>query len=138
MHRDAHEREMEANPPVSTGLHRPVVYGALFIVLACLVTAKNHGHDALHAQVPQPASIQFTDVTTAYGIKFAHINREEFGPGACVADFDGDSWPDIYFVNGRAFMAAAGNVGRHLSEPLPSARWSIQRWTSAPTLLLVS
>ncbi|MBV9622467.1 MAG: VCBS repeat-containing protein [Acidobacteria bacterium] len=55
------------------------------------------------------SSIQFTDITEAAGIKFAHfkgndgisINREEFGPGVCVADFDGDGWQDIYFVNGR-------------------------------------
>src|SRR6201987_732312 len=57
----------------------------------------------------QSNSIQFTDVTAAAGIKFVHfkgnegtsINREEFGPGVCVADFDGDGWQDIYFVNGR-------------------------------------
>jgi len=35
------------------------------------------------------------------GNKGISINREEFGPGVCVADFDGDGWQDIYFVNGR-------------------------------------
>src|SRR5580692_9189785 len=64
-----------------------------------------------HAQADgsQPGSIQFTNVTAAAGIKFAHyrgndgipINREIFGPGICVADFDGDGFQDIYFVNGR-------------------------------------
>jgi len=60
-------------------------------------------------QDAQAARIQFTNVTAAAGIKFVHyrgndgipINREIFGPGVCVADFDGDGLQDIYFVNGR-------------------------------------
>ena len=52
---------------------------------------------------------EFTDITTSAGIHFTHfkgndgvsINLEEFGPGACVSDYDKDGWQDIYFVNGR-------------------------------------
>ncbi len=61
------------------------------------------------AQVPESSSVRFTNITDSAGIKFVHfkgnngisINREEFGPGVCVGDFDGDGWQDIYFVNGR-------------------------------------
>ena len=65
---------------------------------------------AVHAQSQLPVnSIRFSDITESAKIKFVHfkgkngisINREEFGPGVCVADFDDDGWQDIYFVNGR-------------------------------------
>ena len=57
----------------------------------------------------QTSTIRFTNITAQSGIKFVHykgangisINREEFGPGVCVGDFDSDGWQDIYFVNGR-------------------------------------
>ncbi|PYX42429.1 MAG: hypothetical protein DMG81_01690 [Acidobacteria bacterium] len=70
-----------------------------FLAFACLSAAA----------LAQSKPMQFTDITAASGIKFVHykgndgisINREEFGPGVCVADFDGDGWQDIYFVNGR-------------------------------------
>ena len=63
----------------------------------------------MSAQNAPVAPVEFTNVTAAAGIKFKHfkgndgisINREEFGPGVCVADFDRDGWQDIYFVNGR-------------------------------------
>jgi enediyne biosynthesis protein E4 len=56
-----------------------------------------------------PEGIQFTDVGKSAGIRFAHYKGsrgvstilEEAGPGVCVADFDGDGFEDIYFVNGR-------------------------------------
>jgi hypothetical protein len=79
-------------------------------MLMLAATANTFGYlPAMHAQVAPAVSIQFTNVTSSAGIKFAHfkgnngisINREEFGPGLCVADFDGDGWQDIYFVNGR-------------------------------------
>jgi hypothetical protein len=53
--------------------------------------------------------VQFSDVTETAGIQFVHFKGndgtptilEETGPGVCVADYDGDGFPDIYFVNGR-------------------------------------
>ena len=77
------------------------------LVLACLLFCRNQG---LLAQAgASPGSVHFTNITDASGIKFTHfkgnngvsINREEFGPGVCVGDFDGDGRQDIYFVNGR-------------------------------------
>ena len=83
--------------------YKPLIR-ALFLM--CLVQLFCPG---LGAQTPPSPAIQFTNITASAGIKFTHfkgnqgisINREEFGPGVCVADFDGDGWQDIYFVNGR-------------------------------------
>jgi len=83
-------------------LDRGWLPAALILLLAsCLAVAQAGG--------THPSSIQFTNVTAAAGIKFTHyrgndgipINREIFGPGVCVADFDGDGLQDIYFANGR-------------------------------------
>ncbi len=64
---------------------------------------------AVNAGPPASHSVQFTDVTQAAGITFTHFKGtvdtstilEEAGPGVCVADYDGDGYQDIYFVNGR-------------------------------------
>jgi enediyne biosynthesis protein E4 len=51
--------------------------------------------------------IEFTDVTSAAGIRFKHNTGaygkkylpETMGSGVCVIDYDNDGWPDIFFVN---------------------------------------
>jgi VCBS repeat protein len=70
------------------------------------------------AQTPPSKSIHFTDVAEKAGIRFARfkgnngisINLEEFGPGVCVSDSDGDGWQDIYFVSGRDHYDRGINV----------------------------
>jgi hypothetical protein len=61
------------------------------LLLVCLQFASPR--TSSHAQAQQPIPLEFTNSTAAAGIKFIHfkgnsgtsINREEFGPGVCVA-----------------------------------------------------
>ena len=69
------------------------------------------------AQAPPAAagSIRFTDVTTTARIGFVHQSGaspdkymfETFGSGVAWIDFDSDSFPDLYFVNGAPGSANA-------------------------------
>ena len=99
-----------SNSPKIAHQHAKTVVMLLLRILVLVAMATTAGGVlAPNAQVSPVVSIQFTNVTSSAGIKFVHfkgnngisINREEFGPGLCVADFDGDGWQDIYFVNDR-------------------------------------
>jgi enediyne biosynthesis protein E4 len=75
------------------------------VVLLALVAYRG----SLPAVTPAPPRVEFTNVTENAGIHFLHFKGndgtstilEEAGPGVCVADYDGDGFQDIYFVNGR-------------------------------------
>jgi enediyne biosynthesis protein E4 len=58
---------------------------------------------------PAAAAVAFTDVTKAAGITFKHNNGafgkhylpETMGSGVVFVDFDGDGYPDLFFVNSK-------------------------------------
>ncbi len=74
----------------------------LTALLACLAVTPAH-----------PASIRFTDMTEATGIRFKHTDGstgqryivESVSAGLALFDYDGDQDMDIYFLNGAALFA---------------------------------
>jgi hypothetical protein len=70
--------------------------------------------------------ISFREVGRASGIDFVHESGaaggrrwlpETMGPGVAIFDADGDGWPDLYLVNGKAWddpRAAPGRLYRSL------------------------
>ena len=61
----------------------------------------------------------FTDVTTAAGIKFRHVNGasgkkflpETLGSGCAFLDYDNDGWQDILLINSTHIPSQPGPTG---------------------------
>ena len=61
------------------------------------------------AATDEPPEVRFTDVTTAAGVGFVHVNGaygerlmpETIGSGAAFIDYDGDGCQDLFLVNSR-------------------------------------
>lgn len=92
------------------------------LAIVCLIVLAGAPLVRVAGEADTPAPVQFTNVTSAAGIHWTHSKAsngvstilEEAGPGVCVADFDGDGFQDIYFVNGRDLY----NRGEHLQNAL--------------------
>ena len=91
------------------GVPRPGRCLLLPLLLACLYHGASDSVSASPPPQPSTPPVQFSNRTKEAGIRFVHFKGnngiatilEELGPGVCVADYDGDGWQDIYFVNGR-------------------------------------
>jgi hypothetical protein len=81
------------------------------------------------ADVAQVGLPTFTDLTEQCGIRFKHSYGdyemsnivEAAGYGACVFDYNGDGFQDIYFPNGRWRKDINDNRGRELRDKLSNA-----------------
>jgi len=80
-----------------------------WLAAVCLGLTGAHRPLPASAAAAVAAPVQFSNATVKAGIHFVHFKGangtstilEEAGPGVCVADYDGDGYQDIYFVNGR-------------------------------------
>ena len=91
------------------------------------------GTGAAGQEAPPPAvappAIFFTDVTDEAGIDFRHSFGDEelsnivegTGPGVAFLDYNGDTLPDIYFVNGSWHPEISDNRSRGLRGRLANA-----------------
>ena len=81
--------------------------GVLLALLATAVSVMNTATAQRTSSIPTTKP-QFTNIAKSAGINFVHTKGKvgapmiltEMTPGVCVADFDGDGWPDFYIVNG--------------------------------------
>jgi enediyne biosynthesis protein E4 len=66
-----------------------------------------------------PVGVVFTDITAPAKITFRHTSGafgkkflpETMGSGVAFLDFDGDGWPDLFFVNSTKWPGQAGPPG---------------------------
>ena len=82
--------------------------GACYLLTFCFLIAALVVPVARGSSEQDPAP-RFIEVAHEANIEFSHLKGnlgvatilEEAGPGVCVADYNSDGVPDIYFVNGR-------------------------------------
>lgn len=92
-----------------------IPHGAVLAVAAWLA-----GAVAVLPATQPTGPIVFADVTARAGIAFTHHNGaagnkwypELFGGGVAVLDVDGDTWPDLLFVDGKDWRPG-GRRARH-------------------------
>jgi len=113
-----------------------VLLGAIIFLpalLLVLLLAALRWAPSLHAAGFATGSIQFTNTTASAGHQVRPFqgkqrHRDHPGglrPGVCVADFDGDGFQDIYFVNGRDLYDRGISVRNALYRNKGTARLSM-------------
>jgi hypothetical protein len=85
-----------------------LVFTALCVIVAGVwLAVGGRPTNDLIDQTATTSLVQFTDVTARAGIRFRHFSGasgkkllpETMGGGVAVLDYDGDGWPDLFFVN---------------------------------------
>ena len=108
-------------PPAVTGRGAARAGRALtagLVALACTGPRGEPATDGARAAGVSALRAAFTDITASSGVDFVHTNGasgrrylpETMGAGVAVFDYDGDRWPDLYFVNGAAVDGAAADA----------------------------
>jgi len=93
------ERPAAPSSPVSGPAHAPA---------AAQSRPGSGSPPASASRAPAEPSAFFVDVSARAGVRFRHLHGgsgrkympETMGSGVCWFDADGDSWPDLYLVNG--------------------------------------
>ncbi len=86
-------------------LRRLLSVSAVAVLVAVAAPVASSGPPASPVGGP-PARVTFTEVTAPAGIEFTHVHGgtgrkyyiETVAPGVCWLDYDGDDFPDLYFV----------------------------------------